>query len=143
MSVSISGNVSSDIQVVAGEKLVLRVRAWDPAGIKRIFVQCFQFSIGSSSRTKLASGEMLVAADQSFSVSSFDVAIEIPENAALGKWGIQMVEFTNSRGYKTSFYRGQAKFDDVAFEVVAPPRREDQLLEFEGVEISSRHHCAP
>ena len=73
--------------------------------------------------------------------ASFDVIIPIPENAALGKWGVQLIEFTNKRGYKSSFYRGHGKFDNVVFEVVPPPTKEDELIRFDGVEIAGRGRC--
>jgi hypothetical protein len=47
-----------------------------------------------------------------------------------------LIEFTNGRGFKTSFYRGHGKFDNVVFEVVAQPAKEDELLRFDGVEIA-------
>ena len=64
------------------------------------------------------------------------------ENAALGKWGVQMIEFTNLRGYKSSFYRGHDKFDNIVFEVVPPPSKEDELLHFSGVEFGPGNHYA-
>jgi hypothetical protein len=142
MSVSLQGSGSDDIRVVAGERLVLRVRAHDPAGITKIFVQCFQFSMSSSARTKLAVGEAIISPEEGFRLNTFDVCVRIPDNAGLGKWGIQVIEFTNSKGFRTSFYRGQGKFDNVSFEVVAPPRNEDQPLEFNGVEIAGWNRCA-
>jgi hypothetical protein len=142
MSVSLPMNGSADVRVLAGESLSLRIAAYDPNGISKIFVQCFQFSMGSSSKVKLAVGEVLIAPDQSASQASFEVNIPIPENAALGKWGVQLIEFTNNRGYKSSFYRGHGKFDKVVFEVVPPPSKEDELLRFDGVEIASRGRFA-
>jgi hypothetical protein len=142
MSVSLGINGSADVRVTAGDNLVLRIAAYDPNGILKIFVQCFQFSMASSSKVKLAVGEIAVLPDQGFGQSSFDVTIAIPENAALGKWGIQLIEFTNRRGYKSSFYRGHGKFDNVVFEVVPPPTKEDELLRFDGVEIAGRGRCA-
>jgi len=142
MAVSLGINGSADVRVVAGENLVLRIAAYDPNGIGKIFVQCFQFSMASSSKIKLAMGQVLVAPEQSLSQTSFDVTIPIPENAALGKWGVQLIEFTNKRGYKSSFYRGHGKFDNVIFEVVPPPTKEDELLRFDGVEIAGRGRCA-
>src|SRR6185369_8746900 len=106
MSVSLGINGSMDVRVTAGESLSLRIAAYDPNGISKIFVQCFQFSMASSSKTKLAVGELLIPLEQSYSETTFDLAIPIPENAALGKWGVQLIEFTNQRGYKSSFYRG-------------------------------------
>ena len=138
MSVSLGINGSADVQVVAGESLVLRIAAYDPNGISKIFVQCFQFSMASSSKSKLAMGEVSVPLEQSYSQTSFDLTIPIPENAAFGKWGVQLIEFTNQRGYKSSFYRGHGKFDKVVFEVVPPPSKEDELLRFDGVEIAER-----
>jgi len=137
MSVSLGINGSTDVRVVAGENLVLRIAAHDPNGLSKIFVQCFQFSMASSSKAKLAVGEVSITSEQRLSRSSFDVSISIPENAALGKWGIQLIEFTNQRGYKSSFYRGHGKFDNVVFEVVPPPSKEDELLRFDGVEIAA------
>ena len=142
MSVSLGINSSADVRVTAGENLVLRIAAYDPNGIGKIFVQCFQFSMASSNKAKLAVGEVVPSPEQSLSQTSFDVTIPIPENAALGKWGIQLIEFTNRRGYKSSFYRGHAKFDNVVFEVVPPPSKEDELLRFDGVEIADRGRCA-
>ncbi|HXU09063.1 MAG TPA: hypothetical protein VN743_08700, partial [Blastocatellia bacterium] len=95
MSVSLGMNGTTDVRVTTGDDLVLRITAYDPNGIRRIFVQCFQFSTASSSKSKLATGEMSITAEQGFSRNSFEVAIPIPENAALGKWGIQLIEFTN------------------------------------------------
>lgn len=135
-------NGSSDVRVVAGDNLVLRVAAYDPNGLRKIFVQCFQFSMASSNKAKLAVGEVSISAEQRSARSSFDVSISIPENAALGKWGIQLIEFTNQRGYKSSFYRGHGKFDNVVFEVVPPPSKEDELLRFDGVEIAAGGRCA-
>ena len=142
MSVSLGLNGIAGVRVVAGESLALRIAAFDPNGISRIFVQCFQFSMASSSKVKLAVGEVLVAPEQSCTQTSFDVTIPIPENAALGKWGVQLIEFTNQRGYKSSFYRGHGKFDKVVFEVVPPPSKEDELLRFDGVEIAGHGRCA-
>jgi hypothetical protein len=137
MSVTLQGNNSEDAQIATGESLVMRVRAYDPAGISKIYVQCFQFSMANSNRTKLASGELAVPPEEGSSNTAFDVTVHIPENAALGKWGVQMIEFTNGRGYKTSFYRGQGKFDNMSFEVVSPPSKEDELLSFNGIEIAT------
>ncbi|HET8675124.1 MAG TPA: hypothetical protein VFO63_05010 [Blastocatellia bacterium] len=142
MSLSFQENGAGDAQVVAGEKLVLRVRAYDPAGISRIYVQCFQFSMAASNRMKLAVGEAIIAPEDGVSRDAFEVPVQIPDNASIGKWGVQMVEFTNGRGYKTSFYRGQGKFDTIVFEVVSPPSKEDELLCFNGVEIAKKDRCA-
>jgi hypothetical protein len=136
MSVSIGLNNSADVRVLAGDLLLLRISAFDPIGISKIFVQCFQFSMASSSKLKLAVGEASISPDDSLSENIFEIGVHIPENAALGKWGIQLIEFTNRRGYKTSFYRGHGKFDNVVFEVIPPPTKEDELLRFDGVEIS-------
>jgi hypothetical protein len=138
MSFGVQGNSSQDVRVIAGERLVLRIRAYDPAGIIKILVQCFQFSMATSSRVKLAIGETGTLTEESCYATAFDIPVLIPQNAALGKWGVQLVEFTNSRGYKTSFYRGQGKFDNIVFEVVAPASDEDELLCFDGVDITRR-----
>ncbi|MBI3651382.1 MAG: hypothetical protein HY231_10220 [Acidobacteria bacterium] len=136
MSVSLQASGSEDIRVTAGERLVLRVRAFDPAGIGKIFVQCFQFSTASTNKVKLAYGQLLIPIEESFLHEEYEIYIDIPINAAYGKWGIQTIEFTNGRGYKTSFYRGQSKFDNILFDVVAPPTKEDELLKFNGIEIA-------
>jgi hypothetical protein len=136
MSVSLAENNADDVRVIAGDILLLRLSAYDPNGIKKIYVQCFQFSMGSSTKLKLATGELAIPPEDFFSKESFEIAIEIPENAALGKWGVQVVEFTNLRGYKSSFYRGHGKFDNIVFEVIPPPSKEDELLRFTGVEIA-------
>jgi len=141
MSMSIGINGRPDVRVIAGDKLVLRVAAYDPNGISKIFVQCFQFSTASSAKLKLATGETSLSPGQGPSNGAFDVIIPIPENAALGKWGVQLIEFTNKRGYKSSFYRGHGKFDHVVFDVVPPPTKEDELLRFDGVEIAGSR-CA-
>lgn len=141
MSVHWNGGVE-DTRVVSGASLVLRVSAYDPNGISKILVQCFQFSLGNSTKAKLAVGELIVPPQDCFTKNAFDVTIPIPENAALGKWGVQMMEFTNARGYKTSFYRGQSKFDNILFEVIPPPSKEDELLRFYGVEIAGEDRCA-
>lgn len=137
MAVSLNPGASADVRVVAGEKLILRLRAYDPTGIHRIFVQCFQFSTASTNKLKLAFGEVLLPVEESLLYDTFEVCVEFPENAALGKWGIQLIEFTNGRGYKTSFYRGQGKFDNIRFDVVAPPSKEEELLQFTQIEIAS------
>jgi hypothetical protein len=98
MSVSLMANGSEDVRVIAGDKLVLRVNAYDPNGIAKILVQCFQFSMATSHKIKLAVGELVVPQEKAFGESSFEVTIAIPENAALGKWGVQMIEFSKSRG---------------------------------------------
>ncbi len=142
MSVNLAANGSLDVQVVAGRTLLLRVSAYDPNGINRIFVQCYQFSMATSNKIKLATGEVRVSTEESFQKSIYEVNIEIPENAALGKWGVQMIEFTNGRGYKTAFYRGQGKFDNILFEVIPPPTKEDELIRFHGVEFGSNDRRA-
>lgn len=141
MSMSVGINGGMDVRVIAGDNLVLRVAAYDPNGISKIFVQLFQFSTASSAKLKLAVGETSVGSGQSYSEGSFEVIIPIPENAALGKWGVQLIEFTNKRGYKSSFYRGHGKFDNVVFDVVPPPTKEDELLRFDGVQITGSR-CA-
>jgi hypothetical protein len=141
MSVSLNGG-AGDVQIVAGGEMRLRVSAYDPNGVAKVFIQCFQFSLGSSSKSKLAFGELIVTEDERLSRNNFEVRIQIPQNAALGKWGVQMIEFTNCRGYKTSFYRGQGKFDNILFEVIPPPSKENELLRFYGVEIADSDRYA-
>jgi hypothetical protein len=142
MSVSLIENDSVEMRVVAGDQLALRVSAYDPNGITKIFIQCFQFSMGNSNKAKLAAGELAVSREDAFQRKSFEVIVPIPENAALGKWGVQMIEFTNMRGYKSSFYRGHDKFDNIVFEVIPPPSKEDELLHFSGVEFGSGNRYA-
>lgn len=136
MSVSLQSGGSEEVRVTAGEKLVLRLKAFDPTGISKIFVQCFQFSMASTNKMKLTSGELFIPLEDSLRRTEYDIYIDFPENAAYGKWGIQNIEFTNGRGYKTSFYRGQGKFDNILFNVVPPPSKEDELLRFTSIEIA-------
>lgn len=140
MSVSMMENGAAEMRVITGDNLVLRVAVYDPNGISRIFVQCFQFSMGSSSKAKLASGELRISREDAFERKGFEVTVPIPENAALGKWGVQLIEFTNLRGYKSSFYRGHGKFDNIVFDVIPPPSKEDELLHFSGVEFGPPDH---
>lgn len=140
MPFSVDGEGYS-VKVATGEDLVLRVNAIDPAGISRVFVQCFQFSLASSTKSKLATGEIVVPAGDLSSQTSFDISVQIPPNAALGKWGVQLIEFTNARGYKTAFYRGQGKFDEIVFEVVSPSNKEEHPLRLIAVEIANQHRA--
>jgi hypothetical protein len=135
--ISLQSGGTEEIRVTAGEKLVFRLRAFDPTGIGKIYVQCFQFSMASTNKLKLAFGELLIPLEESLRRTEYEVYIEFPENSAYGKWGIQTIEFTNGRGYKTSFYRGQGKFDNILFNVVPPPSKEDELLRFTGIEIAA------
>jgi hypothetical protein len=137
MSVSLQASGPIEIRITAGERLVLRIRASDPAGISKIHVQCFQFSVSNTSKMKFAYGEVEIPRDDIYAYTAFEVPVTIPDNAALGKWGIQSIEFTNGRGHKTAFYRGQGKFDNILFDVVSPPTKEDELLKFSGVEIAT------
>lgn len=137
MSVSLQPSGAIEIRITAGERLVLRIRASDPAGIGKIHVQCFQFSVSNTSRAKFAYGEIQIPREDIYAYTAFEVPVVIPDNAALGKWGIQSIEFTNGRGHKTAFYRGQGKFDNILFDVVSPPTKEDELLKFSGVEIAT------
>ena len=140
MPFSVDGELHS-VRVATGEDLVLRVNAIDPAGISRVFIQCFQFSLASSTKSKLATGELIVPADEHLGRTSFDITVHVPDNAALGKWGVQLIEFTNARGYRTAFYRGQGKFDEIIFEVVAPSNKEEHPLRLIGVEIANQHRA--
>jgi len=127
-------------RVPAGDVLVLRIDAYDPTGISKILVQCFQFSMSSSNKVKLATGEIAFRPEQMATQGEFEVGVRLPENAALGKWGVQMIEFTNGRGYKASFYRGHGKFDELVFEVTSPPTKEDCPLLLNRVEIAGLRH---
>ncbi|HMG37238.1 MAG TPA: hypothetical protein VKM94_25270 [Blastocatellia bacterium] len=138
MSISIVGNDSEELRVTAGARVTFRLSAYDPSGIGRIYVQCFQFSMTSSTRAKMATGEVhLTPREAPPQEGIYEVSVVIPENAAPGKWGVQLIEFTNGRGFKTSFYRGHGKFDHVVFEVVPQQAKEDELLRFDGVEIAT------
>src|SRR5262245_29879612 len=136
MSLSLVANGLEELRVVAGESLTFRLSAHDPSGISKIYIQCFQFSMASSNKVKMATGEVSFRPREGAGEGTFEVPVPIPENAAPGKWGVQLIEFTNGRGFKTSFYRGHGKFDNVVFEVVAQPAKEDELLRFDGVEIA-------
>src|SRR5215470_14500113 len=136
MSFSLVANEGEEFRVVAGDRVTFRLSAFDPSGIVRIYVQLFQFSMASSNRAKMATGEVTFRPKDGNSDNLYEVSVQIPENAASGKWGVQLIEFTNGRGFKTSFYRGHGKFDRVAFEVVTQPAKEDELLRFDGVEIT-------
>jgi hypothetical protein len=136
MSLSLVANGLEELRVVAGESLTFRLSAHDPSGISKIYIQCFQFSMASSNKVKMATGEVSFRPREGGGEGNFEVPVPIPENAAPGKWGVQLIEFTNGRGFKTSFYRGHGKFDNVVFEVVAQPAKEDELLRFDGVEIA-------
>ena len=136
MSFSIQNGNTQEFLVTTGDELILRVRAYDPAGISKILVECFRFSTQSTSKEKMAVGEVELSTEESYSSSTFEVPVPIPENAALGKWGVRLIEFTNGRGIKISFYRGQGKFDNIVFEVAPPPSKGDELLHFNGIEIA-------
>jgi hypothetical protein len=127
----------AELRVTAGDRVTFRLSAYDPSGISRIYVQCFQFSMASSNRAKIATGEVVFKPREGISESSFEVPVVIPENAAPGKWGVQLIEFTNGRGFKTSFYRGHGKFDQVSFEVVPQAAKEDEMLRFDSLEIAT------
>ena len=119
MSVSLGVNGAADVRVVAGESLALRIAAYDPNGISKIFVQCFQFSMASSSKTKLAVGEVSVSPEHSCSQTSFDVTIPIPENAGPREMGravdrvyesarVQVVVLSGPRKVRQSCIRSSA-----------------------------------
>ncbi len=133
-------NDSDDLQIMAGGCFEFRVRAYDPAGISRVYVQCFPFGLTQGNKSKTAAGEILIPREKYYAEEIITITIHIPENAALGKWGVQMIEFTNGRGYRTSFYRGQGKFDHIAFEVIPRPTDEEAMLSFNVVEIAIGGH---
>ena len=137
MSVSLRTGGYEDAQVTTGGVLVLRLGAFDPTGISRIAVQCFPFSIANSNKAKSAYGELLVPPEDGPNRDVFDIEILIPEDAILGKWGLQRVEFTNGRGHQMFFYRGQDKIDHIQFDVIARPIREDEQFSFKGIEVTS------
>lgn len=137
MSRSLNNESYEDAQITTGGVLVLRFGVFDPAGISRIVVQCFPFSIANSNKAKTACGELLVPSEESPSRDVFDVEIQIPEDAIPGKWGVQRVEFTNGRGHQMSFYRGQDKIDHIQFDVIARPLREDEQFSFSNIELTA------
>jgi hypothetical protein len=99
--------------------------------------------MASTNKLKLAFGEILIPLEESLRRTEYEVHIDFPENSAYGKWGIQTIEFTNGRGYKTAFYRGQGKFDNILFNIVPPPSKEDELLRFTGIEIAGCVDSSP
>ena len=131
MSVSVAGP-----KVVAGETLILEIRANDPTGIKRVTVECYHFSLWNSTRCKTALGEY-TAAGTPENHGRYRVAIPIPEDAATGQWGIKTVRFVNGRNYVATFYRGQGRFDSVVFDVVNRRPEPENFLRFEGVDVVS------
>jgi hypothetical protein len=143
MSVSLRNESYEDAKVTTGGVLVLRLGVFDPAGISRIFVQCFPFSIANSNKAKAASGELLVSSEDELSSNVFDVEIQIPEDAILGKWGVQRVEFTNGRGQQMFFYRGQDKIDHIQFDVIARPIRDDEQFSFSCIEVATASQPRP
>ncbi|HYM00364.1 MAG TPA: hypothetical protein VEZ90_15530, partial [Blastocatellia bacterium] len=62
-----SGSLKKDVRVKAGDFLVVGVATDDPAGIKKIVVQCCQFSMTTSNWVKVAVGEVDIPVDQQFS----------------------------------------------------------------------------
>lgn len=143
MSVSLRNECYETATVTAGGVLVLRLGVFDPAGISRIFVQCFPFSIANSNKAKTAFGELLASSEEDFFGNLFDVEIQIPEDAILGKWGVQRVEFTNGRGQQMFFYRGQDKIDHIQFDVIPRPIREDEQFSFSCIEVATASHPRP
>lgn len=143
MSVSLQNERYEDAKVMTGGVLLLRLGVFDPTGISRIFVQCFPFSIANSNKSKSASGELLVSPEDDFAANVFDVEIQIPEDAILGKWGVQRVEFTNGRGQQMFFYRGQDKIDHIQFDVVARPIRDDEQFTFSCIEVAAASKPRP
>ena len=137
MSVSLQSERYEDAKVTTGGVLVLRLGVFDPAGINRIFVQCFPFSIANSNKAKTACGELFVSAAEGHAGNVFDVAIQIPEDAIIGKWGVQRVEFTNGRGQQMFFYRGQDKIDHIQFDVIERPMRDDEQFSFSCIEVAA------
>jgi hypothetical protein len=143
MSVSLRNEGYKDAQVTTGGVLVLRFRVSDPTGISRILVRCFPFSMARSNKAKTASGELFVPPEDGGSRELYDVEIQIPENAILGKWGVQRVEFTNGRGQQVSFYRGQDKIDHIQFDVIPRPARDDAQFSFWRVEFAGATPSRP
>jgi hypothetical protein len=143
MSVSLRDDSYEDAKVTMGGVLVLRLAVFDPAGINRIFVQCFPFSIANSNKSKTASGELFISAEEGLPRNVFDVAIQIPEDAIVGKWGVQRVEFTNGRGQQMFFYRGQDKIDHIQFDVIPRPMRDDEQFSFSCIEVAAESRVVP
>ena len=63
--ISLQGGGSDEVRVTAGDELVLRLRAFDPTGISKIYVQCFQFSMASTNKLKLVFSELLIPLEES------------------------------------------------------------------------------
>lgn len=137
MSVSPRDETYEDAKVTTGGVLVLRLGVFDPTGISRIFVQCFPFSIANSNKAKTASGELFISPEEGLPGDVFDVAIQIPDDAIPGRWGVQRVEFTNGRGQQMFFYRGQDKIDHIQFEVIPRPIRDDEQFSFNCIEVAA------
>jgi hypothetical protein len=124
-------------RVVVGDTLTLEIKAQDPAGIREITVDCYAFSLWNSTRTKTASGSYRAEQLELGRVEPFRIDIRVPEDAAVGQWGVRSIRFVNGRNVVQTFYRGQGRFDSVVFEVLPLPAELEDSLRFEGVDIVS------
>ena len=122
-------------QVVVGDTLVLDIKAQDPAGIREITVDCYAFSIWNSTRTKTAFGSYLCDHPVTSPSRLYRIEVRMPEDAAIGQWGIRSIRFVNGKNSAHTFYRGQGRFDSVVFEVLPLPAELDDSLRFDGVDI--------
>ena len=122
-------------QVVVGDTLVLDIKAQDPAGIREITVDCYAFSLWNSTRTKNASGSYVCEQPVGGGSRLYRIEVRMPEDAAIGQWGIRSIRFVNGKNSAHTFYRGQGRFDSTVFEVLPLPAELDDSLRFEGVDI--------
>jgi hypothetical protein len=129
-------NVTPEIpRVIVGESLSLDVRAQDPSGIRQIWVECFNFSLWNSTRSKTAAGEYAAKDGVPERADHYRVVVPIPLDAATGKWGIRSVRFVNGKNHTATYYRGQSRFDDIVFEVLPLPAEQEDVLRFDSVQV--------
>ena len=122
-------------RVVVGDTLTLEIKAQDPSGIKEISVDCYAFSLWNSTRTKTATGSFRAERLEPGRAEPYRIEIRVPEDAAIGQWGVRSIRFVNGRNAAQTFYRGQGRFDAVVFEVLPLPAELEESLRFEGVDI--------
>lgn len=122
-------------RVVVGDTLVLEIKAQDPAGIREIIVDCYAFSLWNSTRSKSATGTFVADVIETYRKEPYRIEVRIPEDAAIGQWGIRSIRFVNGRNTAHTFYRGQGRFDSVVFEVLPLPAELEDSLRFDGVSI--------
>jgi hypothetical protein len=122
-------------RVVVGDTLTLEIKAQDPAGIREISIDCYAFSLWNSTRTKTASASFRAERLEPGRTEPYRIEIRVPEDAAIGQWGVRSIRFVNGRNLVQTFYRGQGRFDSVVFEVLPLPAELEDSLRFEGVDI--------